>query len=347
MKEVVTIGLDIAKQVFQVHGADVLGNILFNKKLRRAEVKSFFDKLPPCVVGIEVCSSAHHWAREIGALGHEVKLIPAQYVKPFVKRGKTDATDAEAINTALVHGSMRFVPVKTREQQAVTIRIKTRALLVRQRTKAINALRSHLAEFGLVVPEGTANWDALAEKIDAKDDEQLPPNVVSSLSIINEQIKALSEQIGKLDKEIALHAKQDEDISRLTTIPGVGPLIASTIKAYVPNAGLFKSARHFAAWLGLAPKTRSTGGVSRLGRISKMGNKELRSLLVLGARSAIAWARKREKGQPWLKRLISRRPYRVVAVAFANKTARIIWALLKKGGIYKQRDEPLAEPSIG
>ena len=335
MKDVTTIGLDLAKQVFQVHGADAEGAPLFNRKLRRAEVLRFFAKLPPCLVGMEACASAHYWAREIAAIGHDVRLLPPQYVKPFVKRGKTDAADAEAIAEAVTRKTMRFVPVKTSEQQAAVMVLKTRALLVRQRTQAINALRSHMGELGIIAPTGIANVKSLAVIVRNEDDVRLPPAARFALAEIVEQIEMLAARIDKLEREIVIQARKDEDMRRLTTIPGVGAIIAMAVKAFVPDPAGFKSARHFAAWIGLTPKAHSSGGKERLGRISKMRNPELRSLLTSGASAVLRHVRYHDRAWPWLKDMLARRPFKVVAVALANKIARMIWVLLNRGGIYR------------
>ncbi|MUZ65679.1 IS110 family transposase [Agrobacterium vitis] len=343
MKDVTTIGLDLAKQVFQVHGADTEGTPLFNRKLRRAEVLRFFEKLPPCLVGMEACASAHYWAREIAALGHAVRLLPPQYVKPFVKRGKTDAADAEAISEAVTRKTMRFVPVKTAEQQAAVMVLKTRALLVRQRTQAINALRAHMGELGIIAPIGIANVKPLAIIIRDEADNRLPAAARFALIEMVDQIEILAARIERLEREIVIQARRDADMRRLATIPGVGAIIAMTVKALVPDPGGFKSARHFAAWIGLTPKAHSSGGKERLGRISKMGNPELRSLLVTGAASVLRHVRTDDKARPWLKDLLGRRPFKVVAVALANKTARMIWALLTRGGVYRNPIETTAK----
>lgn len=335
VKDVTTIGLDLAKHVFQAFGADADGTPLFNRKLRRAEVLRFFEKLPPCMVGMEACASAHYWAREIAAFGHDVRLLPPQYVKPFVKRGKTDAADAEAISEAVTRKTMRFVPVKTAEQQAAVMVLKTRALLVRQRTQAINALRAHMGELGIIAPIGIANVKGLAVIIRDEADSRLPAAARFALTEMVEQIELLATRIERLEREIVVQARQDTDMRRLATIPGVGAIIAMAVKALVPDPGGFKSARHFAAWIGLTPKAHSSGGKERLGRISKMGNPELRSLLVTGAASVLRHVRADDKARPWLKDLLGRRPFKVVAVALANKTARMIWALLTRGGVYR------------
>ncbi|EHK55637.1 IS110 family transposase [Allomesorhizobium alhagi] len=340
MKHASIIGLDLAKNVFQVHGADAGGSPVFNRKLRRGEVLRFFEKLPSCLVGIEACGSAHYWAREIAALGHDVRLIPPAYVKPFVKRGKTDAADAEAISEAVIRKTMRFVPIKTAEQQAEAMMLKSRGLLVKQQTQAVNALRSHLAELGIITAAGLAKVATLVAIVRDETDPRLPSAARFALMAIADQIEALMDQIDRLERAIVAAARRDEDMRRLTTIPGVGAITAATIKALVPDPNGFKSARHFAAWLGLTPRPHSSGGKERLGRISKMGNPELRCLLVLGATSVLRIARKDDRARPWLKALLARRPFKVAAIALANKMARIIWALLNKGGIY-QRPEPL------
>lgn len=335
MQGVVTIGLDLAKNIFQAHGADAEGTALFSRKLRRAEVLRFFEKLPRCLVGMEACGGAHYWAREITALGHDVRLIPPAYVTPFVKRGKTDAGDAEAISEAVVRKTMRFVPIKTAEQQAATMMLKTRALLVRQRTQTINALRAHLGELGIIAGTGTAKIDTLLAIVRDETDLRLPPAARFALISIADTIDVLKVKIGKLEGALIREAKLDEDMRRLTTIPGVGAITAATIKALVPDPGGFKSARHFASWIGLTPKPRSSGGKERLGRISKMGNPDLRSLLVVGATSVLRYIEKNAKAMPWLTGIAARKPYKVVAVALANKMARIAWAMLTRGGVYQ------------
>lgn len=335
MKHITTIGLDLAKHVFQVHGADAEGSPIFNRKLRRAEVLRFFAKQPACLVGLEACGGSHYWAREIAALGHEVRLIPPAYVKPFVKRGKTDAADAEAISEAVIRKTMRFVPVKTAEQQAAAMVLKARALLVRQRTQSINALRAHLSELGIIAGVRSAKVAGLIDIVRDETDARLPKAARLALSAIADQIEALTRQIDALEREIVREAKRDEDMLRLATIPGVGAITAASIKALVPDPHGFKSGRHFAAWLGLTPKSHSSGGKERLGGISKMGNPGLRSLLVLGATTVLRYARGNAKAPKWLSALLARRPFKVAAVALANKTARIIWALLTKGGTYR------------
>jgi transposase len=336
MQEVFVVGLDLAKNVFQAHGADAEGTPLFSRKLRRAEVLRFFEKTPRCLVGMEACGGAHYWAREIAALGHDVRLIPPAYVTPFVKRGKTDAGDAEAISEAVVRKTMRFVPIKTAEQQAANMVLKTRTLLVRQRTQAINALRAHLGELGIIAGTGVAKIDTLIAIVRDKTDVRLPSAARFALTAIVDNIEVLKEKISKLEDALVRETKLDEDMRRLVSIPGIGAITAATIKALVPDPGGFKSARHFASWIGLTPKPRSSGGKERLGRISKMGNPDLRSLLVVGATSVLRYIEKNAKVMPWLTGIIGRRPYKVAAVALANKMARIAWALLTQGGVYQK-----------
>jgi len=335
MTLITTIGLDTAKQVFQLHGVDNEGNAILRRQLRRSEVLKFFSKVPSCVVGLEACGGAHYWAREIKALGHEVRLIPPAYVKPYVKRGKNDAADAEAICEAVGRPSMRFVPHKTVGQQATAMLLKARDLLVRQRTQTINALRGHLTELGITVSRGVGKVDDLAAIVRDEDDARLPPLARIALLPLTHQIETYTSEIVKLEKYMIRETRQDATLSRLTSIPGVGPITASSIAAFVPDPGAFKSGRHFAAWIGLTPKSNSTGGKTRLGSISKMGNPVLRSLLVVGASAVIQHARRGAKASAWLTELLKRRPYKVAAIALANKMARIIWALLVRGGHFQ------------
>ncbi|MDR9808219.1 IS110 family transposase [Rhizobium hidalgonense] len=335
MSEIATIGLDLAKQVFQAHGVDAQGITIFNRKLRRSEVLPFFKKLPPCIVGMEACGSAHHWAREISALGHQVRILPAQHVKPFVTRGKTDAADAIAISKAMKHADIRPVPVKTAAQQAAAMVLHTRTFFVRQRVNAVNALRGYMAEFGLVADKGIANFRKLVAALPERGDPRVPAPARLMLDEILAEIETLTARIQRMDDQIADHAKQDEDIRRLAAIPGIRALTASAIKAHVPDPRSFKSARQFSAWLGLTPKQNSSGETRRQGSISRMGNAELRSLLYVGAMGVVIAARRFGTRSAWLRRLIDRRPLKVAVVALANKTARVVWALLAKGGIYK------------
>jgi transposase len=296
-------------------------------------VLDFFRALPPCLVGLEACGTGHHWARQIRALGHEVRLIPAAYVKPHVKRGKTDVVDAEAICEAVTRPMIRFVPLKTPEQQAVLVLHRTRDLLVRQRTMLANALRGHMAEFGIVAPQGISRVADLVALLLGEDDTALPPLARQALRGLAAELEALGKRVEEVEAAILAWHKEHEASRRLAAVPGIGPITASAIVATVGDASSFGSARHFAAWIGLVPKQNSTGGKPRQGGISKAGDRYLRRLLVLGAAAVIRHARaKASKG--WLGRLLERRPTMVAAVAQANKTARIAWALLARGGRY-------------
>jgi len=333
MGEISTIGLDLAKHVFQVHGVDEQGNVVVRKVLRRGAVLKLFAELSPCTVGIKACSTAHYWARELTALGHMVRLMPPAYVKPYVKRGKNDAADAEAICEAVRRPTMRFVPVKSAEQQANAMVYKVRELLVRQRTQLINALRSHLAEIGIVAAKGPGKLDHLIAIVGEREDGWLPQPARQALQELAEQIATLDARIERLHQEIAAQLRSNETARRLTTVPGVGPPIAGALVAMVPDPGGFRSARHFASWLGFAPQQKSSGGKQRLGSISKQGNRYLRSLLILGAANVLR--RRSASRSTWLVALRGRRPFRGVAVALAHKIARIVWALMVKGGSYR------------
>jgi transposase len=331
MGEVTTIGLDIAKSVFQAHGSDGSGSVMFRKKLSRGRLLAFFAAQPRCVVAMEACAGAHHWGRELARLGHEVRLIPPAYVKPFVKRQKNDEADAEAICEAAQRPTMRFVPVKTEAQQASGVVFRARDLLVRQRTQISNAIRGHLAEYGHVAPKGVCYVEGLIDRIGS-----LPAAAQPALQGLVQAMRALEEQIAGLDREIALRAKEDETARRLMTIPGIGPVTAAALAALAPDPQAFRCGRDFAAWLGLTPLQKSTGGKEKLGRITKMGERTLRRLLVIGASAVIKQALLR--GAPpgsWLAQMLARKPRMLVAVALANKMARIVWALLAKGGIYR------------
>ena len=335
MEQVSTIGLDIAKRVFQLHGADATGRVVFRKRLMRGKLLAFFSAQPPCTVALEACGGAHHWGREIGKLGHTVRLIPPAYVKPYVKRQKNDAADAEAICEAATRPSMRFVPVKSEAQQASAVVFRARDLLVRQRTQCINALRGHLAEYGHVVPQGITHADALIEQVEAPD-TSLPDSARTVLAALVGTYRALDVQVGELDVEIARRAKADPVARRLMTVPGVGPVLATAVTALVATPEGFRAGRDFAAWLGLVPVQRSSGGKEKLGAVSKRGERTIRRLLILGASAVIRWAAHR--GAPagsWLAGMLARKPRMLVTVALANKTARIVWALLVKGGVYR------------
>ena len=335
MGEVSTIGVDLAKSVFQLHGADASGAVVFRKKLRRGQVLSFFAAQPPCTVAMEACSSSHYWAREIRTLGHAVRLIPPAYVKPFVKRQKNDMADAEAICEAAQRPTMRFVAPKSEQTQAAALVFRARDLLVRQRTQTINALRGHLAEFGTVVAKGPAHVSQLVQAVE-NPDGPLPEIARPILQILIDTLHRLDEQIALLDREVAQRAKADETARRLMTIPGVGPVTAVALTALAPPAQTFGRGRDFAAWVGLTPLQHSTGGKQKLGATSKMGERTLRRLLIIGASAVVRWAARH--GAPagsWMARMLACKPPMLVRVALANKMARVVWALMAKGGTYQ------------
>lgn len=334
--QVTTIGLDLAKNVFQVHGVDKEGRVVITRQLRRGQVVEFFKKLPPCLVGTEACATAHHWARELTKLGHAVRLMPASYVKAYVKRSKNDAADAAAICEAVTRPSMRFVPVKTVEQQAALMLHRSRDLLVRQRTQLINALRAHLAELGLVAATGIDGLKSLLAIVtDAANTQQLPEPMKQALHLLVDQLGALQEQISQIERSIHVQHRASDTSRRLETIPGIGVIGATAIAATVTDPSAFKSGRELAAWIGLVPRQSSTGGKERLGGISKQGDRYLRRLLIVGATAVIRHARAHPNKHPWLTALLVKKPAKVVAVALANKMARIVWAILAKGGTYR------------
>jgi transposase len=335
MSEVSTIGLDLAKNVFQAHGANASGVAVFRKKLRRNQVLTFLATQPSCTVAMEACASSHYWAREISKLGHAVRLIAPAYVKPFVKRQKNDAADAEAICEASQRPTMRFVAVKSADKQAAAIVFRARDLLVRQRTQVINAIRGHLAEFGMVVAQGPFHVCKLVAAIE-DDRSAIPETARPILRLLVEQLRSLDERVALLDREIAQRAREDAESKRLMTIPGIGPITATALAALAPSAQTFKKGRDFAAWLGLTPLQHSTGGKQKLGETSRMGERTLRRLLIIGASATVRWAmRKGKSTDPWLMRILDRKPPMLVIVALANKTARIVWALMAKGGNYR------------
>ncbi|CAA7617481.1 IS110 family transposase [Magnetospirillum sp. SS-4] len=332
---IVTIGLDLAKNVFQVHCVDESGLAVVRRQLRRAEVEAFFKAVPPCLVGIEACGSAHHWARLIAGLGHDVQLIAPTRVKAYVQRGKkNDANDAAAIAEAITRPHMTFVPVKSEEQQGMLMLHRSRDLLVRQRTMLINALRSHLAEFGLVAAQG---WSKLRELVAGLGKAEIPDLARTALKLIAEQIDECDRRVEALEKQIVTWHRSNETSRNLATIPGIGPITASALAATITDPSAFDSGRKLAAWLGLVPRQSSTGGKDRLGGITKAGDSYIRRLLVIGATSVIRYAQAKAPGEAeWLKRLLDRKPARLASVALANKMARIAWSVLTRGEVFRE-----------
>lgn len=333
---VTTIGIDLAKSVFQLHGVDEAGVVVIRKKLRRSAVLDALRDLPPCLVGMEACATAHYWAREISALGHQVKLMPPAYVKPYVKRGKNDMADAEAICEAVTRPTMRFVPVKSADRQAVLVLHRSRDLLMRQRTMLLNSVRGHLAEFGLIAPQGPRKVMELITHLREAEAPGLPELARSVVLSLGMQLETLAREIHALERRLLTWHRQDTVSQRLETIPGVGIITATALAASVPDPSVFRSGRQFAAFLGLTPRQNSSGGKERLGRISKMGDGYLRRLLVIGATSVIRRADTNPSATgAWVRSLLTRKPARVTTVAMANKTARIAWAVLARGETYR------------
>lgn len=341
--QVITVGLDIAKNVFQVHGIDDQGRAVLRRKVRRDQLLKLFGELEPCLVGMEACATAHHWARELRALGHEVRLMPPAYVKAYVKRNKNDGRDAEGVCEAVGRPTMRFVPVKSLESQAVLVLHRTRRLLVRQRTMSGNAFRSALSEFGIVAAQGLKGLRSLMEALQDPA-SAIPDTARMALRLLVRQWENLNADICKLETQIVGAAKTDAVARRLMAIPGLGPIGATAILAAVPDARVFKTARDFAAWLGLTPRQFGTGGKQRSGGISKQGDRTLRTLLTLGATAYLKVERARGPRDPWLRELLARRPFKVVAVAYAAKMARIIWAMLVTGEFYRAPDKRRSTP---
>jgi transposase len=333
--QISTIGFDLAKNVFQVHGISASETVVIRKQLRRNQVMKFFAALPPCLVGMEACATAHHWARELQKQGHEVRLMPAKDVKAYVKRNKNDAADAEAICEAVRRPTMRFVSIKTVEQQGRLMQHRARDQLMRQRTQLINGLRSHMAEVGIVAAQGPEGLKELLGIVVDENDSRLPPDARASLLVLAAQLQACQKLIGILEKRIIAQHKSNDASRRLQTVPGIGVIGATAIVATMTDPKAFRSGRDFAAWIGLVPRQDSTGGKHKLGRISKQGDQYLRRILIVGAHSVLRRARENPVKYPWLTALLVRRPFKVVAVALANKMARIAWALLAKGGTYR------------
>src|SRR4051795_3116771 len=353
--QVTTVGPDIAKNLFQVHGADAQGRPVLKRKLARGKVLEFFADLPPCLVGLEACGAAHHWARELAKLGHTVRLMPPQYVRPYVKANKHDAADAEACCEAVTRPGMRFVPVKGEEQQYLLMLHRVREQLLKQRTATVNALRAHLAEFGIVAAQRRAGLRGLlaggaargargrppprggvVAGAPARGDGRRPPLARELLRVLADHLRALEERLAILDRRLLEIARADAACARLAAVPGIGPVIATALAAAVGDAKTFGSGRHLAAWLGLVPRQHSSGGKERLLGLSKRGDAYLRRQLMHGARALVAVAKGREGGLwSWIGGLLARRPFNVVVAAVANKLARIAWALLSRGEDYR------------
>ena len=333
---VVTLGIDLAKNVFQLHGVDAAGKAILQRAVKRKDLVAFVGKLPKCLIGMEACSSSHFWSRCFAEIGHDVRLIPPAYVKAYVRRQKNDAADAAAICEAVSRPSMRFVPVKSQEQQATLMLHRARELLVSQRVGLINALRGHLAEFGVVAAQGVRHVPGLLALVDDTNDSRLPGAVRAALAPLVTQLRGLEAGIDDFDRQILARHRADATSRRLATIPGIGPVTASALTASITDPSMFASSRDFAAFLGLVPKQSSSGGKERLGRISKMGDRYLRKLLVVGATAVLRYAKADgSASKAWATSLLARKPFKVVAVALANKTARIVWALLRRGGVYR------------
>jgi transposase len=333
---ITTIGIDLAKNVFHVHGIDASGEVQVRRSLRRGQVLPFFQKLPPCLVGMEACGTSHYWAREIASLGHDVRLMPPAYVKAYVKRGKSDALDAEAISEAVLRPSMRFVAAKSPQQQAVLMLHRSRDLLVRQRTQLVNMIRAQLAEFGITVRKGVHHALKVVDRLLAGEAVQVPALALTPLMTLAELVRSIQQQIVGLEGQLMVWFRGSERARRLATIPGIGYLTATALAATVTEPQQFSSGRQFAAWLGLTPRQNSSGGKEQLGRISKMGDRYLRRLLVVSMTSRIAAAiRNLPSADPWLAAMLARKPRKLVAVALANKTARIVWAVMVRGESYR------------
>jgi transposase len=336
MEEVVTVGLDIAKSVFQVHGVDAAGAVVLRRRLTRSKLIAFFEKLPRCRVGIEACATAHYWGRRLTAQGHEVGLMPPSYVKPYVKRQKNDAADAEAICEAVSRPSMRFVAVKTSDQQSVQVIHRTRMTLMRHRIELSNTIRAHMAEFGLVAPIGRIGLQGLIGILRDDGDERVPASARVCLKMLADQLELVNRQALENDRMVLADARSSEVGRRLMAVPGVGPVLASAIVAAVPDPRAFRSGRNLAAWIGLVPRQNSSGGKERLGGITKQGNRYLRQLLVVGALAVIRYAERHGTKRPWLVQLMARRTTKIAAVGLANKTARMIWAIMTSGETYRE-----------
>lgn len=341
-----TIGLDLAKNIFQVHGINETGEVVVRRALRRGQVLPYFSKLDPCLVGMEACGTSHYWARELMKLGHEVKLMPPIYVKPYVKRGKTDAGDAEAICEAVTRPTMRFVAIKSADQQSVLMLHRTRELLVRQRTQLVNMMRGQLAEFGITLAKGIQHASKFVKQLLEGNVPDIPQLAVTVVTTLAEQMRQVQARIGELEKELKHWFREDQLAQGLASIPGVGPITATALSSTVTDPHQFSSGRQFAAWLGLTPRANSSGGKERQGRISKMGDQHIRRLLVSGMTSQLQSVRRRPDAHPWATAMLARKPAKLVAVAMANKAARIAWVVMTRGELYtKPYDSTLEVPA--
>ena len=336
MEPAVTIGLDIAKSVFQVHGVAETGDVVIRQRLSRGKVLQYFAKIPACLVGLEACGAAHYWGRELRKLGHDARLMPPSYVKPYVKRQKNDAADAEAICEAVTRPTMRFVEIKSGEQQSIMVLHRVRLTLMRQRVQLSNTIRGHMAEYGLVAPVGRNGLAQLITIIGNRDDVRVPDLARDCLAMLVSQLEMINEQILETDRRVRANARVTEVGRRLMEVPGVGPVLASAIIAAVPEPRAFKSGRNLAAWIGLVPRQNSSGGKERLSGITKQGDRYLRQLLVVGALAVIRYAQRHGTRRPWLVRLLARRTTKIAAVALANKMARMIWAIMTSGERYRE-----------
>jgi transposase len=348
MIDITRIAIDTSKAVFTVHGVDAAGRAVLRRNLRRRELLGFFERLPAIAVALEACGGSHHWARALGALGHRVRLLPPQYVKPFVRRSKNDRNDAEAISVAAAQPSITSVPVKSAEQQAAAMLLSVRELLVRQRTQPVNAMRGHAAEMGVVAPLGAKGLSELKAEIAVADDAAVPPAAKPAIALLGREADHITMRLRAIDDRLMQQHKANPVSRRLAQIPGVGPITALNLALRVETRQ-FRSARHFAAWLGLVPRECSTAGRQRLGGISRAGDERLRQLLVVGATAVIQHAKPgrrtasppvQARGRLWLLALLGRKPRKLAAVALANKTARIVWAMMTSGEAY--RPQPVA-----
>lgn len=338
-----TIGIDLAKNVFSIHGVDDAGKVVVQRDLRRSQMLPFFAKLSPCLIGMEACSSSHYWARALRKLGHDARLMPAGYVKAYVKRGKNDARDAEAICEAVTRPTMRFVPVKSEEQQSALALHRARDMLVRQSTQTANVLRSLCSELGLIGAKGRLGIDALKQIIADDQDNRLPAKAKEALRPLLISLRTIRAQILAFDRLVANSLRNDPVCQRLSTIPGIGPLTATALAQTIGDANRFDSGRDLSAWIGLTPKSCSSGGKQRNGSISKQGDQYLRRLLVQCAHSLIqSHQRYKKTPMPWIDAIVARRGKKIAAVALANKLARLVWAVMVRGEGYRKPQQAVA-----